>query len=84
MRIGFACAAALLVLTGFAMGQTTPPTPKAPVLKFTGRIPITIDGRIDHTSIDLTGQRLFSSGNGSNVLDVIDLKTGKEVTQIKS
>jgi DNA-binding beta-propeller fold protein YncE len=84
MRIGFACAAALLVLTSFAMGQTTPPTQKAPVLKFTGRIPITIDGRIDHTSIDLTGRRLFSSGNGSNVLDVIDLKTGKEVTQIKS
>ena len=85
MRIGFACAAALLVLTSFAMGQTNPPTQKAPVLKFTGSIPLTqIDGRIDHTSIDLTGQRLFSSGNGSTVLDVIDLKTGKEVTQIKS
>lgn len=83
MRIAFACATALLVWPGFALGQTTPPVPKAPVLKFIGRIPLTIDGRIDHTSIDLKSQRLFSSGNGSNTLDVIDLKTGKEVTQIK-
>src|SRR2546427_10039836 len=86
MRIGLAYAAALplLVLPSLAMGQAAPPTQKAPVLKFTGRIPLTIDGRIDHTSIDLKGQRLFSSGNGSNVLDIVDLKTGKEVQQIKS
>jgi WD40 repeat protein len=86
MRIGLAYAAALplLVLPSLAVGQAAPPTQKAPVLKFTGRIPLTIDGRIDHTSIDLKGQRLFSSGNGSNVLDIVDLKTGKEVQQIKS
>jgi WD40 repeat protein len=86
MRIGLTSAAVLplLVFPCLAMGQTAAPTQKAPVLKFTGRIPITIDGRIDHTSIDLTGQRLFSSGNGSNALDIIDLKTGKEVEQIKS
>jgi hypothetical protein len=83
-RLAFAAALQLLVLSGLAMGQTASAPQKAPLLTFVGRIPLTIDGRIDHTSIDLTGQRLFSSGNGSNVLDIIDLKTAKEVGQIKS
>ena len=81
-RLAFA-AGLLLLLFGLAMGQTAPP--KAPVLKFVGSIPIpSVDGRIDHTSIDPTGQRLFSSGFGNDLLDVIDLKTGKEVKQVKS
>ena len=85
MRISLAYAAALqlFVLSSLAMGQTAEPPPRPPVLKFVGRIPLTIDGRIDHTSIDLTGQRLFSSGFGSDTLDIIDLKTGKEVKQVK-
>jgi DNA-binding beta-propeller fold protein YncE len=87
MRIGLAHAAVLQLfgLLSLAMGQTAPPPQRAPVLKFIGRIPLTqVDGRIDHTSIDLTGQRLFASGFGSNTLDIIDLKTGKEVKQVKS
>ncbi len=79
----FATALQVLVFSGLGMSQATPPE-KPPVLKFVGRIPLTIDGRIDHTSIDVAGQRLFSSGNGSNSLDIIDLKTGKEIKQIKS
>lgn len=87
MRNGLAYAAALqlLVLPGFAMGQTAPQPPKAPLLIFEGRIALPdIDGRIDHTSIDLAGQRLFSSGFGNNTLVVIDLKTDKVVKQIKT
>src|SRR5690348_9852563 len=83
-RLAFAGALQLLVLSGPAMGQTAPPT-KAPVLKFVGRIPLPqIDGRIDHTSVDLTGQRLFSSGFGNNALAIIDLRADKLVEQIKS
>jgi len=84
IRLAFAGALQLLVLSGPAMGQTAPPT-KAPVLKFVGRIPLPqIDGRIDHTSVDLTGQRLFSSGFGNNALAIIDLKADKLVEQIKA
>lgn len=87
MRTGLAYAATLqlLVLPSFAMGQPAPRPPKPPVLTFEGRIALPgIDGRIDHTSIDLAGQRLFSSGFGNNTLVVIDLKTNKVVREIKS
>jgi DNA-binding beta-propeller fold protein YncE len=87
MKLGLAYAAALslYLLPSLAMGQTAPPTQKAPVLKFTGSIPLPqVDARIDHTSIDLTGQRLFVSAFGNNALEIIDLKTGKVVNEVKS
>ena len=86
MRTGLAYAAALqlLVLPSLAMGQTAPQPQKAPLLTFAGRIPLQIDGRIDHTSIDLTGQRLFSSVFGADTVMVIDLKTNKVINQVKS
>ena len=87
MRIGLSHAAGLqlFVLLSLAMGQTAPASQRAPVLKFSGSIPLAqIDGRIDHTSIDLTGQRLFVSAFGNNVLEVIDLKTGKLLNEVKS
>jgi len=86
MRTSFAYGAALqlLVLPSLAMGQTAPQPQKAPVLTFAGRIPLQIDGRIDHTSIDLAGQRLFSSVFGADTVVVIDLKTNKVISQIKS
>jgi len=87
MRNGLAYAATLqlLILPGLAMGQTAPQPPKAPLLTFEGRIALPdIDARIDHTSIDLAGQRLFSSGFGNNTLVVIDLKTNKVVREIKT
>src|SRR4029077_17992436 len=79
----YAAALQLLVLPGLAMGQTAPQPQKAPVLAFTGRIPLQIDGRIDHTSIDLTGQRLFTSVFGADTVLVVDLRTNKVVNQIK-
>jgi DNA-binding beta-propeller fold protein YncE len=87
MRIGLAHAAVLqlFVLLGSAMGQTAPPPQRAPVLKFVGSIPLAqIDARIDHVSVDLKGQRMFVSAFGNNVLEVIDLKTGKLLNEVKS
>jgi DNA-binding beta-propeller fold protein YncE len=83
-RLLYVAALQLLVLPGLAKGQTAPQPQSAPVLTFIGRIPLPIDGRIDHTSIDLAGQRLFASAFGSNTVVVIDLKTGKVIGQIKS
>lgn len=86
MRTHLAFAAALLILPNLAVGQTPQQPQKPPLLVFTSRIslPPPIDGRIDHTSIDLAGQRLFSSGFGNNTLVVIDLKTNTPVRQITS
>lgn len=40
-------------------------------------------GRIDHLAIDLTGRRLFVAALGNNSVEVIDLRTGARVTQIR-
>lgn len=46
-------------------------------------IPMTnAQGRIDHLAIDLRGQRLFVAALGNNSLEVIDLKTNKQVRTI--
>lgn len=41
-----------------------------------------VQGRIDHMSIDVKGQRLFVSALGNNTLEVIDLKAGKRTNTI--
>jgi DNA-binding beta-propeller fold protein YncE len=41
-----------------------------------------VQGRIDHMSIDVKGQRLFVSALGNNTVEVIDLKAGKHANTI--
>lgn len=41
-----------------------------------------VQGRIDHMSIDVKGQRLFVSALGNHTLEVIDLKAGKRTNTI--
>src|SRR5215468_9687836 len=41
-----------------------------------------VEGRIDHMSIDVAGQRLFVSALGNNTVEVIDLKAGKSTNKI--
>lgn len=41
-----------------------------------------VQGRIDHMSIDVKGQRLFVSALGNNTVEVIDLKAGKRTNTI--
>jgi len=41
-----------------------------------------VQGRIDHLSIDLKGQRLFVAALGNSSLEVIDLKEKKQVNSI--
>lgn len=41
-----------------------------------------VQGRIDHMSIDVTGQSLFASALGNNTVEVIDLKTDKRSNTI--
>jgi len=62
---------------GLAWGQAAQPL----------RLERTIDlpdvqGRIDHMSIDVKGERLFVSALGNNTLEVIDLKAGKRIKTI--
>jgi DNA-binding beta-propeller fold protein YncE len=41
-----------------------------------------VQGRIDHMSIDVKGQRLFISALGNNTVEVIDIKAGKRIKTI--
>src|SRR5258706_14599533 len=42
-----------------------------------------VQGRIDHLSVDVNGQRLFVSALGNNTVEVIDLKVGKRLKTIR-
>jgi len=41
-----------------------------------------VQGRIDHMSLDLAGQRLFVSALGNNTVEIVDLKAGKRTNTI--
>lgn len=67
----------LLASGALVSGQTTEPL----------RLEKTIDlpdvqGRIDHMSVDVKGQRLFVSALGNNTIEVINIKAGKRVKTI--
>ena len=67
------CLAMLLFLSAtLAKAQANEPLK----LEKTVQLP-DVQGRIDHMSIDVKGQRLFVSALGNNTVEVIDLKAGK-------
>ena len=75
----------VLVVAGVAVafcgihvyGQNSAP------LRILQSIPITgVQGRIDHFSIDVKGQRLFVAALGNNSVEVIDLSQGKRIHSI--
>lgn len=72
----------LLSIAGFSsvlFGQSG----SGELLKLETSIPMAdVQGRIDHMSIDLKGQRLFVAALGNNSLEVIDLKESKRVHSI--
>jgi hypothetical protein len=67
----------LLALSGLAFGQ------ESPVLSLKTQIPLPkVNGRIDHLSVDVKGQRLFVAAVENHTLEVIDLKSGQRVHTI--
>ncbi|HVH69644.1 MAG TPA: hypothetical protein VNB49_00855 [Candidatus Dormibacteraeota bacterium] len=70
-------AALLLLSTTLVRAQSTEPLK----LEKTIELP-DVQGRIDHMSIDVKGQRLFVSALGNNTLEIIDLKAGKRANAI--
>jgi hypothetical protein len=68
------CIATLLLLNSLAIGQET----STLWLKTHVALP-NVDGRMDHFSVDIKGQRLFGSALGNNTIEVIDLQSGRRV-----
>jgi DNA-binding beta-propeller fold protein YncE len=60
-----------------AYGQTGMP------LKLSQTIPIPgVEGRIDHLSADIKGQKLFVAALGNNTVEILDLAQGKRIRSI--
>src|SRR5713101_290469 len=69
--------ATLLVSSRPAAGQ------EPPALSLETHIPLqNVKGRIDHFSVDVKGQRLFVAAVDNHTLEVVDLKSGKQVHTI--
>lgn len=69
--------APLLALSGLVSAQ------ESPVLVVKTHIPLpNVNGRIDHLSVDVKGQRLFVAAVDNHTLEVIDLKSGQRVHTI--
>ncbi len=79
MRIGpnWAFAVLLFVPAALAKAQTSEPLRLEKSIELAG-----VQGRIDHMSLDVQGQRLFVAALGNNTVEVIDLKAGKRTSII--
>jgi len=67
----------LVVFAALARGQAAQPLK----LEKTIELP-DVQGRIDHLSVDLKGERLFVAALGNNTVEVIDIKSGKRAKTI--
>src|SRR5712671_42231 len=68
---------ALLLLAGIIHGQELAP------LSLKNRIDLShVNGRIDHFTLDLKGQRLFMAALGNHTVEVLDLESGKRIHSI--
>lgn len=67
----------ITILIPGAYAQTTPP------MKLVQTIPIpNVEGYFDHMAVDVKGQRLFVPGEHQRTIEVIDLRTGKDIHTI--
>jgi len=78
MKTRFAVSLMFVFLPSLALGQASP------ALQLTTHIALPgVDGRMDHLSVDLKGQRLFATAFDYHTLEVIDVQAGQRVSTIK-
>src|ERR1051325_11044939 len=67
-----------LAVTGFDVQAE-----EAPPLRMVQTVALpNVEGRIDHLTADLKGQRLFIAALGNNTVEVVDLRAGKRILSI--
>jgi len=64
------------VVSGLAAQDSAAFTPKTPIAL------TKVEGRMDHLGIDVKGQRLFATAFDNHTLEVIDLKSGRQIHTI--
>src|ERR1700757_443158 len=76
-RVMFAFMLNCFLLSEPILAQEGPAlSPKTPILL------TKVEGRMDHMSVDVKGQRLFATAFDNHTLEVIDLKTGRQIHTI--
>jgi hypothetical protein len=72
-----------LLLALVAMGLDVQ-AEESPSLRMVQTIPLpNVEGRIDHLTIDLKGQRLFIAALGNNTVEAVDLRAGERTQSIR-
>jgi hypothetical protein len=72
-----------IVLIGLAVLAIDVQAQDAMPLRMVQTVPLPrVEGRIDHMSVDLKGQRLFIAALGNNTVEVLDLRSGKRIRSI--
>src|SRR5215216_6325050 len=87
MKVSVICLLLLFLTACNNIQNTTFEAPKleggVTTMKLIQTIPMPgVEGRIDHLSIDIKGQRLFVAALGNNTVEVIDLNTGGVIHSI--
>ncbi len=67
----------LVLISGLAAAQQAPALIAKNPIKLTN-----VEGRMDHLGVDVKGQRLFATSFDNHTVEVIDLKTGRQVHTI--
>jgi hypothetical protein len=67
----------------YMTGQQLPMTHMSGILRLAETIPLPGDGYMDHLTVDVTGQRLFISGEAAKSLISVDLRAGKVIHETK-
>jgi len=71
------------VFTPPAQAQSGPAADTSAPLKLVQTIPLpNVEGYFDHMAVDIKGQRLFVPGEHQRTIEVIDLRTGKDIRTI--
>src|SRR5260370_539296 len=66
-----------------SQAQTAVPTDTKAPLRLVQAIPLpSVEGYFDHMAVDIKGQRLFVPGEHQRTIEVIHLRTGKDIHTI--
>jgi DNA-binding beta-propeller fold protein YncE len=72
-----------LLFSGFVLAGGLAAAQQTPALIAKSPIKLTnVEGRMDHLGVDVKGQRLFATSFDNHTVEVIDLKTGRQVHTI--
>ena len=70
-------------LAPLSQAQTAVPCDPKPPLRLLQSIPLpSVEGYFDHMAVDVKGQRLFVPGEHQRTIEVIDLRSGKDIHTI--